>query len=77
MVQKRSSIFRRNAGITILILIAMLIRFVAMHPLWIEHYYLPHIYLPVSAVMRFCFGWLPFSLGDLLYALAANQNKNA
>ena len=73
MVQKRSSIFRRNAGITLLLLSALLIRFVAMHPLWIENYYLPFIYLPVAAVMRFCFGWLPFSLGDILYALAGGM----
>ena len=70
MVEKKSSIFRRNSGITILLLIAVSIKFVALHPIWIEHYYLPHIYLPVSSVMRFCLGWLPFSLGDLLYALA-------
>lgn len=73
MVQRKNSIFRRNAGITILLLIAVIIRFIAMHPLWIEQYYLPQIYLPVSSVMRFCLGWLPFSLGDLLYALAGGM----
>jgi Protein of unknown function (DUF3810) len=36
---------------------------------WVEEYYSTGIYPLIGAGMRRIFGWLPFSLGDILYAL--------
>jgi Protein of unknown function (DUF3810) len=36
---------------------------------WVEEYYSAGIYPYIGASMRRIFGWLPFSLGDILYAL--------
>ena len=36
---------------------------------WVEVYYSAGIYPFIGAGMRSIFGWLPFSLGDILYAL--------
>ena len=38
-------------------------------PGFIEHYYAQGIYKPIGAAMRFIFGWIPFSVGDLLVAM--------
>ena len=40
-------------------------------PQFIETYYSNGIYIGISKLMRFAFGWLPFSVGDLLYTIAA------
>lgn len=36
---------------------------------WVEEYYSAGIYPFIGAGMRRLFGWLPFSLGDILYSL--------
>jgi len=36
---------------------------------WVEEYYATGIYPSIGAGMRRIFGWLPFSLGDILYSL--------
>ena len=35
---------------------------------WIEAIYSTHIYVVVSSLLRIITGWIPFSLGDILYA---------
>src|SRR5438477_11119993 len=40
-------------------------------PALIEKYYAGYIYPVISTTMRFLFGWLPFSIGDLLYLFGA------
>ncbi len=39
-------------------------------PLWIERVYSCDIYITFSKFLRIFFGWIPFSLGDVLYFLA-------
>ncbi|MFD1316680.1 DUF3810 domain-containing protein [Namhaeicola litoreus] len=39
-------------------------------PRWIEKYYSQGIYMGLSKVFRFTFGWIPFSFGDILYGLS-------
>lgn len=46
----------------------ILVKWLARNPEWIETYYSNGIYPIVSKVFRTVFGWLPFSVGDLLYA---------
>ena len=54
----------------ILLLAALIIKVVSLQGFWIEHYYSTGIYLGISAFFRLVFGWLPFSLGDILYTTA-------
>ena len=39
----------------------------AKNPEWVEHYYSEGLYLKISNSLRFIYGWIPFSIGDLLY----------
>lgn len=56
--------------IGILILQMILVRWAAAHPQWIETYYTHGFYESLSAVMRWSLGWIPLSVGDLLYILS-------
>ncbi len=53
----------------ILFLIALLIKMVSYSSRFIEHYYANGFYIFISNSLRILFGWLPFSIGDLLYAV--------
>jgi len=45
------------------------IQIIAQYPEFIEQYYSNRLYLYISKFLRFIFGWLPFSMGDILYIL--------
>lgn len=47
-----------------------LIKLIAQYPEFVETYYSKGIYVPVAKLMRYVFGWVPFSVGDILYTLA-------
>lgn len=51
-----------------LILLAILIKLSSLYSGFIEHYYSGGVYPLLSRSQRFLFGWLPFSLGDLIYS---------
>src|SRR5438105_3407479 len=51
-----------------LILIAILIKLSSFYSAFIEQFYSNGLYPVISKVQRFLFGWVPFSLGDLIYA---------
>ncbi len=40
------------------------------YPEFIERFYSNGLYIFLSKLMRYVFGWLPFSVGDVLYTLA-------
>jgi len=44
------------------------ISFLADYPEFIETYYSNGIYPIIGKVLRYTFGWIPFSMGDFLYA---------
>ena len=46
----------------------LLIQWAAAHPGWIEKYYSQGVYPYISVFFRHLYGWVPFSVGDLLYA---------
>lgn len=48
----------------------LLIKVLANHPEFVEKYYSHGLYQGISKVLRFVFGWIPFSMGDVLYAAA-------
>lgn len=50
-----------------LILLTILIKFVSWYPQWVETNYTRGVYPVISKVQRFLFGWIPISIGDILY----------
>src|SRR6266404_1769501 len=50
-----------------LILLVILIKLSSLYSGFIEEYYSNGIYPVISKIQRFLFGWLPFSIGDLVY----------
>lgn len=58
---------RRIRTWILLLLSALLIRLFALRRDWVETYYSSVFYPWISKFTRFLFGWIPFSVGDLLY----------
>ncbi len=54
----------------LLILQIVLIKVLSRFPEFVERFYTYGLYQFISKLMRYVFGWLPFSVGDLLYTLA-------
>ena len=44
----------------------ILVQLAGQYPIFIEHYYSNGIYTIIAQLLRFIFGWIPFSVGDLL-----------
>ncbi len=47
----------------------ILVKWLAGHPDWVESYYSNGIYPWVSQFFRSLFGWIPFSIGEIIYTL--------
>ncbi|GAB4160639.1 MAG: DUF3810 domain-containing protein [Winogradskyella sp.] len=47
------------------------IQILKQFPEFVEQFYSNGIYVFISKLMRYAFGWLPFSVGDVLYTLAS------
>jgi Protein of unknown function (DUF3810) len=60
---------KKKAWLIISVLI-VLIKIFSLFPSAVEKYYSNGIYPVISRGLRFLFGWLPFSMGDLLYLFA-------
>jgi hypothetical protein len=60
----------RDRFLVFLALLAVLIKLFSLNGSWVERYYTNGLYPVLSASLRFLFGWVPFSLGDLLYIAA-------
>ena len=45
------------------------IKWLAHHPDWVEDYYSTAIYPMISQFFRSLFGWIPFSVGEIIYTL--------
>jgi hypothetical protein len=45
------------------------IQIIAKYPIYVEKYYSNGLYIYVSRFFRILFGWIPFSIGDIIYAL--------
>jgi len=60
----------RNKILTILLFIQIgFVYFLSKFPDFIESFYTNGIYIYISKFLRILFGWLPFSIGDLIYLL--------
>lgn len=53
-----------------LVVISILIKIFSLFPFAVERYYSMGLYPYISIFYRVLFGWLPFSVGDLLYFFA-------
>lgn len=79
---KKQAVKRKLYGIAVPAGIALLLKLLALFPQFTERYYTGLLYPLISGFQRLLTGWLPFSLGDLLYAAAgawiiARLYKNA
>lgn len=54
----------------LLLLAIIVLHLFKLQGYWIEKFYSTHIYPPIAFLLRTLTGWLPFSLGDILYGLA-------
>lgn len=53
-----------------LVTLALGIKLFSFFPRAVEHYYTMGIYPLIARLQRILFGWLPFSIGDILYGAA-------
>ncbi len=63
----------KNKKISIALLLIpqyIIVKCLAHYPEFIESYYSNGLYPYISKIFRYVLGWLPFSFGDLIYALA-------
>lgn len=60
----------RDRYLLLLLLAAVGIRLFAVNNAWVEQYYSLGLYPPVASLLRILFGWVPFSIGDLVYMLS-------
>ena len=59
---------RRNKILTILLFVQItIVYFLSKFPDFIERYYTNGIYIGISTFLRTLFGWIPFSVGDIIY----------
>jgi len=47
------------------------VKLIANYPEFVERYYSNGLYVFVSKLMHYAFGWIPFSIGDLFYTIAS------
>ena len=62
--------FLRNRLLISLLIISFFIKLFSLFPAWVEKYYSFELYPVVSKILRALFGWIPFSIGDILYLAA-------
>ncbi len=69
MIIKKYQPKNKNLWIIAFLLIVF-IKLFSLQKNWVEAFYALKLYPFFSMILRFLFGWIPFSLGDLLYFLA-------
>ncbi len=60
----------RDPFLILLLVMAILVRVFEGNEAWVEQFYSSAFYPQWSSVLRFLFGWIPFSIGDVLYCIA-------
>lgn len=58
---------KKGAVLLLLLVPVCIIRLFSANPNWVENYYSTGIYRYISLALKYLFGWLPFSIGDLFY----------
>ena len=57
-------------GLILLVSLAVLIKIFSLFPQAVEFYYSDNLYPLISKTQRIILGWIPFSIGDIVYFLA-------
>jgi hypothetical protein len=60
----------KDKTLLFLLLAALMIRIFSWNEAWVERYYTYGVYPYISLVLRTLLGWIPFSIGDILYFFA-------
>ena len=60
----------RDRWLLFLLFLSILVKLFSLSEIWVERYYTHGFYPVFSRVLRFLLGWIPFSIGDLLYFFA-------
>lgn len=61
---------KRNKVLTILLFVQIgIVYLLSNFPIFIERFYTNGIYIVISSFLRSIFGWLPFSVGDIIYTI--------
>jgi len=60
----------RDRTLLFLFFLAIMIKLFSMNEAWVEQYYTYGFYPYVSKLLRLLLGWIPFSVGDLVYLVA-------
>lgn len=66
--QKLNHTFKNAIALSLLPQI-LLVLWLGSNPDWVERYYSQGIYPVIGRFFRFLWGWLPFSVGEILYTL--------
>lgn len=61
----------RDPKIVILAILTVFIKLFSLQHDWVERFYTYGIYPIIASIFRMLFGWIPFSIGDLIYLAAA------
>ena len=62
----------KKLGLVIFLVVQILvIQVLKNFPEFVEQFYSNGLYLFISKLMRYAFGWLPFSIGDVFYTLTS------
>ena len=61
---------KKHVDLLFLLLVTILVKIFSIFPDAVERYYSNGIYPVISRIQRILTGWLPFSVGDILYFLA-------
>lgn len=61
--------WQRIASVFLVIQIGFVF-YLRQHPVFVEQYYSNGIYPYIASFLRVLFGWIPFSVGDILYFIA-------
>jgi hypothetical protein len=62
--------WKKKSAWIILVALTVLVKIFSLFPAAVEQYYANGFYRAVSQGQRILLGWVPFSIGDLLYGLA-------
>ncbi len=60
---------KKNKSLLIWLLLALFIKTISFFPGIIEKYYSTGLYPFIAGIQRILLGWIPFSLGDIFYAI--------
>ncbi len=68
-LRNKQFLVKQNFIWNVLIILIGSIQFATFYPNFVEKLYSTHLYVGYAQILRWLTGWLPFSLGDVLYIL--------